>query len=202
MAFIKGNNVANATSYELLENKNELIDFSKPTNIPAGYWAKDEANNTYVMTNADYANLRWDFELEGGVTYLFSYTFSELNGRAQATMRSPSNATLFTLSAIIDGTNSHYEAGTYSHEYAPAESGTYSFRICGLGETNSGILTNASVSVVGATDNYVPLTTVNGTLNFDLSTLNLATGAHMLVVKAKADGYEDSDYSNTVTYTV
>lgn len=39
-------------------------------------------------------------------------------------------------------------------------------------------------------------------INFDLSALNLATGDHVFVVKAKADGYEDSDYSNEVTYTV
>lgn len=28
-----------------------------------------------------------------------------------------------------------------------------------------------------------------------------AAGDHTLVVKAKADGYEDSDYSNEVVYT-
>lgn len=39
-------------------------------------------------------------------------------------------------------------------------------------------------------------------INFDVSALGLSAGDHTLVVKAKADGYEDSDYSNEVTYTV
>ena len=36
---------------------------------------------------------------------------------------------------------------------------------------------------------------------FDLSTLNLPEGSHTITVKAKADGYRDSDASNAVTYT-
>ena len=39
-------------------------------------------------------------------------------------------------------------------------------------------------------------------INFNLDNLNFEAGDHVLVVKAKADGYEDSDYSNEVTYTV
>ena len=36
---------------------------------------------------------------------------------------------------------------------------------------------------------------------FDLSTLNLSAGSHTITVKAKADGYRESDVSNAVTYT-
>lgn len=36
---------------------------------------------------------------------------------------------------------------------------------------------------------------------FDLSTLNLPAGSHTITVKAKGDGYRDSDASNAVTYT-
>ena len=36
---------------------------------------------------------------------------------------------------------------------------------------------------------------------FDLSTLNLPAGSHTITVKAKADGYRDSDASNAITYT-
>lgn len=39
-------------------------------------------------------------------------------------------------------------------------------------------------------------------INFEVSALNLASGDHTLVVKAKADGYVDSDYSNEVVYSV
>lgn len=37
---------------------------------------------------------------------------------------------------------------------------------------------------------------------FDLSTLNLAAGTYRITVKAKAEGYRESDASNAVTYTV
>ena len=39
-------------------------------------------------------------------------------------------------------------------------------------------------------------------INFDLSTLNLSTGTHTITVKATADGYADSDFSNAVEYEV
>lgn len=37
-------------------------------------------------------------------------------------------------------------------------------------------------------------------INFEVSALGLANGSHTLVVKAKANGYEDSDYSNEIVY--
>lgn len=37
---------------------------------------------------------------------------------------------------------------------------------------------------------------------FDLSTLGLSAGTHSITVKARASGYEDSDESNAVSYTV
>lgn len=39
-------------------------------------------------------------------------------------------------------------------------------------------------------------------INFEVSALDLAAGDHTFVVKAKADGYEDSDFSNEVVYNV
>lgn len=39
-------------------------------------------------------------------------------------------------------------------------------------------------------------------INFEVSALGLEEGNHTLVVKAKADGYSDSGYSNEVTYVV
>lgn len=47
--------------------------------------------------------------------------------------------------------------------------------------------------------NYNLLDTKNE-IDFELDGLALDSGVHTLVVKAKADGYEDSDYSNEVTY--
>lgn len=39
-------------------------------------------------------------------------------------------------------------------------------------------------------------------LDFDLSELSFSDGDHTLVVRAKADGYTTSDWSNELTYTV
>ena len=47
--------------------------------------------------------------------------------------------------------------------------------------------------------NYVSLATASN-INFEVSALGLGGGSHTLVVKAKADGYDDSDYSNEVIY--
>lgn len=41
---------------------------------------------------------------------------------------------------------------------------------------------------------------VGDEINFEVSALGLAVGDHTLVVKAKADGYIDSDYSNEVIF--
>lgn len=47
---------------------------------------------------------------------------------------------------------------------------------------------------------YTSLDTASA-INFEVSALGLEAGDHVLVVKAKADGYTASNYSNEVTYT-
>lgn len=42
----------------------------------------------------------------------------------------------------------------------------------------------------------------NTEINFEVSALGLAAGDHVLAVKAHADGYDSSDFSNEVTYSV
>ena len=61
------------------------------------------------------------------------------------------------------------------------------------------LLTNRTVAGEG----YEEVTTATE-INFDVSALNLSAGTHMFVVQATAPGtgYEDSEYSNEVTYTV
>lgn len=46
------------------------------------------------------------------------------------------------------------------------------------------------------------LKALTGDHTFDLSTLGLSTGTHSITVKAKADGYKDSDESIAVSYSV
>lgn len=48
---------------------------------------------------------------------------------------------------------------------------------------------------------YLPLAEAEE-INFVLEDLRLAAGDHTLVVKAHADGYESSDYSNEVVYSI
>lgn len=36
----------------------------------------------------------------------------------------------------------------------------------------------------------------------DLTTLNLSVGTHTIKVKAKGEGYADSEFSNEISYTV
>lgn len=49
--------------------------------------------------------------------------------------------------------------------------------------------------------NYSSLRTASS-LDFNLDSLNLASGAHTFAVKAKAEGYIDSEYSNELVYTI
>ncbi len=48
-------------------------------------------------------------------------------------------------------------------------------------------------------DSYNKLAEKNE-IDFEVSAIELTKGNHTLVVKAQADGYEDSDYSNEVVY--
>jgi len=61
--------------------------------------------------------------------------------------------------------------------------------------------TQYSLNEKASDGTYSELTT-SSEINFEVSALNLEAGSHTLVVKAKADGYEDSDYSNEVVYIV
>ena len=61
--------------------------------------------------------------------------------------------------------------------------------------------TSYELAEKNANGTYSALDTANE-INFELEKLGLLNGNHTLVVKAKAEGYEDSDYSNEVVYTV
>lgn len=43
---------------------------------------------------------------------------------------------------------------------------------------------------------------VSDAINFSLGKLNLSGGTHKLVIRARAEDYEVSDYSNEVSYSV
>ena len=69
------------------------------------------------------------------------------------------------------------------------------------------IITGANVADATAYELYekvdttYTLKTTGSSINFDLETLGLSLGEHIFVVRATANGYTPSDYSNEVTYT-
>lgn len=65
-----------------------------------------------------------------------------------------------------------------------------------------GILDIETGDISGTQNKIYMLKATSSTLYFNLTTLGLSAGSHVFVVKAKADGYLDSDYSNEVIYTV
>jgi hypothetical protein len=51
-------------------------------------------------------------------------------------------------------------------------------------------------------NNFYNMLAVSDAINFSLGKLNLSGGTHKLVIKARAEDYEVSDYSNEVSYSV
>lgn len=197
--YVKGDAVANAASYELLEKisaAGNLIDIANPTSANA-VWSYNETTREWTATNSNSANLRWDAELEAGVTVVFSADYVVNSGSFILTIRN-STGTILVSTTVLN-------TGTYSAKYTTTEAGTYQFRTAGNQAENSAVCSNVRAEIQSddgetAEDTYVSLAT-GSEINFDVSALGLAAGDHTLVVKAKADGYEDSDYSNEVVYT-
>lgn len=195
--FIKGDAVANATSYELIE-KIEPVAGEATTNTysDAGYvlastGALTGSTSTWVYSpfiklseladNADGICVE-KFISHGTVAAISYYTEADFNswlsamtfaqvGKASATAEAVrSNAPDGAVYVVFstDGSKATLEVTTAAS---------------GDGETTY---------EVRATKNEI---------NFEVSALGLSAGNHTLVVKAKADGYEDSDYSNELVYT-
>lgn len=191
--YIKGNSVANATSYELLEKKGaNRIDVATPASAP-NCWSYDASTQTWTATNSNSSNLRYEANLEAGDTVTFSVDVVINSGTFIMTIRTSANS--------IVATTTINKSGTWTATYTVTESGTYRFQTAGNQDTNSATYTNIKVLVDGDPEYRYESITEDDEINFDVATLNFGTGDHILVVKAKADGYEDSDYSNEVTYS-
>ncbi len=195
--FVKGNAVTNATSYDLFEkNDGNLIDFANPSNVPSsGCWTWDSANNQWVCLNSNAENIRWEFNLTAGMTIVWTFDIEVDEGSSSiyATVRNSSNAVKASGYLTKNTTE-------YTLSYTAEEDGTHSVRLGGATATNSARVSNMSVREEGVELGYSLLATASE-INFEVSALGLEAGDHTLVVKAKADGYEDSDYSNEVVYT-
>ena len=195
--YVKGNAVENATSYELLEKiEPEAGEPITKTYSEAGFISASSG----AVTNTSSTWIHSDFikisELTGevgifvghasvaNVAYYSSNDYETYLGHAgsgNGAIGAVSNTAMVDVS-VIKG-------------YAPEGANYVVFSTDASKKTLSVTMIQSSGEIT-----YNSLAT-DAEINFDVSALGLAAGNHTFVVKAKADGYTDSDYSNEVTYT-
>ena len=194
--FIKGASVANATTYELYKKivtgagEENTTTYSNAGFISASTGAVTNTSSTWI--HSDFIKLE---ELTGKVGIFVGHasvanaayysaadygTYLGHAGSGNGAISSIQNNVMVDASAVT--------------RVAPEGAKYVVFSTDGSKQT----LTVTTVSSGVTTYNY--LSTANA-INFEVSALGLGVGSHVLVVKAKAEGYEDSDYSNEVVYT-
>ena len=117
-------------------------------------------------------------------------------------------ASTFTSYGIWTDGNKIYKTNSHTPQSGDTELVTLTTPISGLyhnadGEQVSvGLNTVLVITTIVATDIAVYCVNASIKTTLDLSTLSdIADGAHTVKVKAKADGYYDSEFSNEVSYT-
>ena len=117
-------------------------------------------------------------------------------------------ASTFTAYGIWTDGNKIYKTNNHTPQSGDTELVTLTTTISGLyhnadGEqVNVGLNTVLVITTLAATDIIVYCVNASNKTTLDLSTLSdIADGAHTVKVKAKADGYIDSEFSNEVSYT-
>lgn len=119
-----------------------IINASSPTSAPASW--KQNADGSWEATNSNYANLRWDADLDGKGTVTFSMDVEVVSGNFQATIRDSSNTTLKAVQFSA--------SGSYALTCGVDAAGTYSFRVSGANATNNAVFTNFMVKFAAAED--------------------------------------------------
>ena len=202
--FIKGNAVANATRYELLEKSAEGEYKSLAEASEINFDISALASTSVVGKN------KYNKDASGAADQYF-YTAEGVykagtawacTGKAAV---EPETDYVFSTDAnIVNVVYLSGEAGDTFMERADYTSGYFTtpagctfvaFNLFGKGHTEdefNSAIASAQLEMGQAATDYEAYT--GGTM--------LETGDHILVVKAHADGYESSDYSNEVTYTV
>ena len=117
-------------------------------------------------------------------------------------------ASTFTSYGIWTDGNKIYKTNNHTPQSGDTELVTLTTAISGLyhnadGEqVNVGLNTVLVITTLAATDIIVYCLNASNKTTLDLSTLSdIADGTHTVKVKAKADGYIDSEFSNEVSYT-
>lgn len=199
--YVKGNTVANATSYELIEKKTAGASAGETVTTEysnAGYMLV----STGALTGASSTWIHSDFiqidTLTDGDDGLCAKKFVGHSQVAAVAFYSAASEGSFVNAYIAtnaDCNNSGLTAAKVK-ELAGENAQYVVFSTDGSKATLEVTTSGAS----GGETTYNTLATASE-INFNLSALSLSAGEHTLMVKAKADGYTDSDYSNEVVYT-
>ena len=213
--FIKGNSVANATKYALYEKLvNEQYD---PDNLIYNMNAPGETTVNGIMFNVledgsvlvsgtatkatTFAIYDTDtFTLNTGDYYLYGCPSGGSNTGYYLRLEyvAGGGKIITDVGSGATGNVTNVYSNVPLTLYIGIESGvTINNRLFKplLTKTRGDVFTGAASPTV-----YTKLSE-KSTIDFEVSAMGLAAGAHTLVVKATADGYDDSDYSNEVTYT-
>ena len=118
------------------------------------------------------------------------------------------NASTFISYGIWTDGNKIYKTNNHTPQSGDTELVTLTTSISGLyhnadGEqVNVGLNTVLVITTLAATDIIVYCVNASNKTTLDLSTLSdITDGTHTVKVKAKASGYNDSEFSNEVSYT-
>ena len=219
--YIKGTEVPNATSYELYQKNNGEILYNC-TQVP-GVMTTSAAfctdHRQKYFRNKWIAEIRL-YAVKTGLIKIIKKTgvgalastgavtdTLDATVLAEITAVPGWNSVKFTTPIMI-GDNEYL--GTYNENSAIGydnTNGTWGLHCWNVGskvwktygkETGSSLMTIAMVVIED--DNYIPLAT-SETVDFDMSNLlPIGQGRYTFAVKAKADGYTDSIFSNKVDY--
>lgn len=187
--YVKGDAVANATSYELLEKTVTSGEMASVTKVLADettcHTSSKLGKETCEIVEGSGYHVYADFPVVVGKKYMVSsgcYRTWLLDAEGNG---------------LVNFSFQDYTTGyTVTNENAAV------MRLTFTGSTLDRKDTITYEDEVGGEATYNTLATANE-INFNLSEQSLAAGSHTLVVKAKGDGvnYLDSDYSNEVVYT-
>jgi hypothetical protein len=212
--FIKGNTVPNATLYALYKKKSNNHD---PNNL---IYNINEPGESFVngvkftvledgsvsvhgtaTKQTTFTIYRSDaFELTAGNYYLYGCPSGGSN-----------NGYYLKLEYVADGGKNLIDTGSGANsQVSTGYSDVPLFLYIGIeaGVTVNNRLfkplftkTQGDVFTSAAPPNAYTKLSESTTINFEVSAMGLEAGTHTLAVKAMADGYDDSDYSNEVVYT-
>lgn len=195
--YVRGDAVANATSYELYEK------------VTTGDSVLVDVN---LVAESDYKNDGF-YRPAGTLGTSTAYAYTDLISVAECTQVTI-HAYIKTVSVApvvwFDANQEYISGETLTAEQAVGEfTATYDvpdgavYAVFSKQDYASlDVAVTAKKYEVSNTEVSYNLLAAATAIDFEVSALGLGAGDHVLVVKAKAAGYTDSSYSNEVTYTV